>query len=131
MGLPSAKKVEIIKNIEGKIINVEELSRSVTGKSLFDNEFSILVENLAQRSVHFYLSKNENVIVDSLFLTESERKIYIAIGKKMNKKVELYWCDVTVDDLKKYEGECEFSLLSSKIEFPFKSEGMDSLFYIK
>ena len=137
MGLPASGKTTYAEKLTGIKIDMEQIRIGATGSRQIQGNFNELVQQLAQRSVHFYLNQGKTVIVDGMFLKASERKHYITMAKKLQATVELYWFDPSIHVIKQRlvlrgdEANCSVvDKLSQQMDFPNKEEGIDVIHYI-
>jgi predicted kinase len=142
MGLPRTGKTTFSKTLNAVRIEIEQLRIGATGEPSPNENYDDLVRNITQRSVHFYLNQNKDVVVDDLFLTAVERKVFITIAKKMNANVLLYWFDPPLDVIiEKYNSSnteytdkeffsSKIKKMSKNIDLPNVSEGIDKIYYL-
>lgn len=143
MGLPCSGKTHYSQFLNGTVINVDDIRKSVTGSyKMLDNHID-LVHDVIKKSVYYYLNKGENVILDGLFLSERARGIYIKIAQELGCPIDIYFFDTSYDVLKdrieKRNNQIEndrkidfyfLEQLSQTIEIPTLHEGVDNIFYL-
>lgn len=139
MGLPFTGKTTFAKSLDLPHIEIDEVRKSLTGSFLPKEETASLVADVVYQSIHHYLSNQEEVIVEGLFLSVQSRELLIDLALQCEAEVYVYWFDPSLSWIKEklatkisrknYISLTYIEEVSNLFEFPTMEEGFDRFYY--
>lgn len=139
MGFPLSGKSTYAKQFQLPHIEVDEVRYAITGTYLHSEDSSSFVADVVYQSVEHYLKKEQEVIVEGMFLTVHSRRLFVDLAKKYEFEVFVYWFDPSISWLTErfHHTETKKPHLSLSylewirrgFEFPSIDEGFHRLYY--
>lgn len=139
MGFPFSGKSTFAKRFQLPHIEVDEVRYALTGTYAPSDDSSPLVADVVYQSAEHYMKKEQEVMVEGMFLTAQSRKLFTDLAKRYGFEVYVYWFDPSLPWLKeqiqtKQTKKHHISLsylewIRRGFEFPTVDEGFQRLYY--
>jgi len=139
MGFPFSGKSSLARTWNMPHIEVDEVRKTLTGTYKTIEGSSAFIADVVYQSARHYLERNENVIIEGMFLTKSSRLLFIELAKTYKASIQLHWFDPgfswiqdKIDHHNKHKPHVSIGYvyaISKRFEFPDLDEGFDEFFY--
>jgi len=140
MGLPFTGKSTYARQTSLPLIEIDEVRKTLTGSYQAQDQTSSLIFDVVFQSASHYLSNDQDVIIEGLFLTEKSRKVFIDLANTYNASIDVLWFDPSLEWIKqnmlknekiekKHVTLAYLEGLLRDVDFPTTDEGIHRIFY--